>query len=82
MISKRGSGRTEEGASKEEGGRMQEGSSQVGKERRPESSKRQSEKALQISARNSCPETNQAVSKIHGTFDQKAALSKIGTRNC
>ena len=48
MIGKRGSRRIEEGTSKEKGGRTQEGSSQVGKERWPESSKRQSEEALQI----------------------------------
>ena len=60
-ISKRSTGRIEEGVGKEEGGRAQEGSSQVGKERRPESSKRQSEEALQISAGNCCPEADQAI---------------------
>ena len=68
-ISKRSTGRIEEGVSKEEGGRTQEGSSQVGKERWPESSKRRSEKALQISAGNCCPEADQAISKNHRTFD-------------
>ena len=82
MISKRSTGRIEEGASKEERGRTQEGSSQVGKERRPESSKRRSEKALQISAGNCSPEADQAVPKIHRTFDQEAALSAVGTGNC
>ena len=75
-------GRIEEGASKEEGGRAQEGSSQDGKERRPESSKRRSEEALQISAGNCCLEADQAVPENHRTFDQEAALSAIGTRNC
>ena len=69
MISKRGSGRIEECTSKEEGGKVQEGSSQVSKEEWPESSKRQSEEALQISAGNCCPEADQAIPKIHGTFD-------------
>ena len=64
-----GSGRIEEGTSKEEGGRAQEGSSQVGKEEWPESSKRRSEEALQILARNCCPEADQAIPEIHGTFD-------------
>ena len=82
MIGKRGSGRIEEGTSKEEEGRAQEGSRQVGKERWPESSKRRSEEALQISARNCCPEADQAVPKIHRTFDQEAALSAVGTGNC
>ena len=59
----------EEGVSKEEGGRTQEGSSQVGKERWPESSKRRSEKALQISAGNCCPEADQAIPENHRTFD-------------
>ena len=36
-------------------------------------------KALQISTRNCCPETDKAVSKIHGSFDQKAALPMIGS---
>ena len=69
MISKRSTGRTEEGTSKEEGGRTQEGSSQVGKERQPESSKRGSEEALQISAGNCCPEADQEVPENHRTFD-------------
>ena len=69
MIGKRSSGRIEEGASKEEGGRTQEGSSQVGKERRPESSKKRSEEALQISAGNCRPEADQTVPEIHGAFD-------------
>ena len=46
----------------------------VGKEEWPESSKRWSEEALQISAGNCCPEADQAIPKIHGTFDQEAAL--------
>ena len=82
MIGKRSSGRIEEGTSKEERGRTQEGSSQVGKERQPESSKRRSEEALQISAGNCCLKADQAVPKIHRTFDQEAALSAIGTGNC
>ena len=82
MIGQRGTRGIEEGASKEERGRAQEGSSQIGKERWPESSKRWSEEALQISAGNCCPEANQAVPKIHGAFDQEAALSAIGTGNC
>ena len=69
MIGKRGSGRIEEGTSKEEGGKAQEGSSQIGKEEWPESSKRQSKEALQISAGNCCLEADQAVREIHGTFD-------------
>ena len=40
------------------------------------------EEALQISAGNRCPEADQAVPKIHGTFDQEAALSAVGTGNC
>ena len=38
--------------------------------------------ALQISARNCCLETDQEISKVHGAFDQKAALSTIGARDC
>ena len=38
------------------------------KKRRPASSKRWSEKALQVPTGNCCPETDKAVSKIHGTF--------------
>ena len=53
-ISKRGSGRIEEGAGKEKRGRTQEGSGQSSKEKRAEGSNRWSEKALQISARNCC----------------------------
>ena len=82
MISKRSAGRTEEGAGKEKGGRAQEGSGQSSKEKRAEGSKRRSEKALQISARNCCLETDQEISKVHGAFDQKAALSAIGARDC
>ena len=81
MIGKRSSGRIEEGTSKEEGGRAHESGSQVGKEEWSESSKRRSEEALQISAGNCCPEADQAIPEIHGTFDQKAALSAIGSRN-
>ena len=69
MIGKRSPRRIEEGASKEEGGRMQEGSSQIGKERRPESSTRWSEEALQISTGNCRPEADQTVPEIHGAFD-------------
>ena len=54
MIGKGSTGRIKKSASKEEGGRAQEGSSQNGKERWPESSKRRSEEALQISAGNCC----------------------------
>ena len=68
-VGKRSSGRIEEGTSKEKGGRAQEGSSQIGKEGWPESSKRQSEEVLQISPGNSCPEADQAIPEIHGTFD-------------
>ena len=57
-IGKSGSRRIEEGASKEKGGRTQKGSSQVGKERRPESSKRRSEEKIQISTRNCCSEAD------------------------
>ena len=53
-----------------------------GEERRPESSKRRSEKALQVPTGNCCPETDKAVSEIHGTFDQKAALPATGSGNC
>ena len=60
---------------------MQEGSSKDGKERRSEGSKRWREKALQIQAGNCCPETDQKIPEIHGTFDQKAALPAPGTGN-
>ena len=40
---------------------------------------RRSEEALQISTGNCCPETDKAVSKIHRTFDEKAALPAIGS---
>ena len=69
MISKRGSGRFEEGAGKEKRGRAQEGSGQSSKEKRAEGSKRWSEKALQILARNCCLERDQAISENHRTFD-------------
>ena len=82
MIGKESSGRIEKSTSPEEGGRAQEGSSKDGKERCPESSKRLSEEALQISAGNRCPEADQAVPKIHRAFDQEAALSAVGTGNC
>ena len=49
--------------------KLSEGSGQVGKEKRPESSKRWSEEALQISAGNCCPEADQAIPKVNGTFD-------------
>ena len=81
-VSKRSTGRVEESAGKEEGGRAQEGSSQGSKEKREEGSKRRSEEALQISAGNCCPEADQAVPKIHRTFDQEAALSAVGTGDC
>ena len=74
--------RETQGTGKEERGKTQEGSSQDGKERWPESSKGWSGEALQISAGNCCPEADQAVSKIHRAFDQEAALSVIGARNC
>ena len=82
MIGKRSAGRIEEGTSQEEGGRTQEGSGQSSKEKWAEGSTRRSEKALQISARNCCLETDQEISKVHGAFDQKAALSAIGARDC
>ena len=69
MISKRGSGRIEEGAGKEKRGRAQEGSGQSSKEKRAEGSNRRSEKALQIPAGNCCLETDQAISENHRTFD-------------
>ena len=81
-IGKRSSARIEKSTSQEEGGRAQEGSSKVGKEEWPESSKRWSEEALQISAGNCCPEADQAVPEIHRTFDQKVTISTIGMRNC
>ena len=48
---------------------QQEGSGQSSKERRAEGSKRRSEKALQIPARNCCLETDQAIPENHRTFD-------------
>ena len=69
MIGQRGSGRIEEGTGKEERGRAQEGSSQIGKEGWPESSQRRSEEVLQISPGNCCPQADQAIPEIHGTFD-------------
>ena len=36
-------------------------------------------KALQVPTGNCCPETDKAVSKIHGNFDQKAALPATGS---
>ena len=69
MIGKRSSGRIKEVTSKEEGGRASESSGQVGKEGWPESSKKRSEKTLQISTGNCCPEADQAIPEIHGTFD-------------
>ena len=78
----RSSGRIEEGTSKEEGGKAHESGSQVGKEEWPESSKRRSEEALQISAGNCCPEADQAIPEIHRTFDQKVTLPAIGMGNC
>ena len=57
-------------------------SSKSSQEKRAEGSTRRSEKALQIPARNCCLETDQEISKVHGAFDQKAALSAIGARDC
>ena len=67
---KRGSGRIEEGTSqrrREE--ERKKAAARAAKKRRPESSKRRSEEVLQVSTGNCCPETDKAVSKIHGTFD-------------
>ena len=47
-------------------------------ERRPESSKRWSKEALQISAGNCCLEADQAIPEIHRTFDQKVTISAVG----
>ena len=62
-------------------GGVQEGSGQSSKEWWAEGSKRWCEKALQIPAGNCCPETDQKIPEIHGTFDQKAALPAPGTGN-
>ena len=81
-VSKRSTRRVEESAGKEEGGRAQEGSSQGSKEKWEEGSKRWSKEALQISAGNCCPQADQTISENHRTFDQEAALSAVGTRDC